>query len=84
MKIPGLRGGLFRSKELNRTAEQLAESCANLEQKLEAWTRTLARKLEAMDRGGSLDGAGKRLEPLAARYEAAASELREIRRGLPA
>jgi hypothetical protein len=67
MKIPGLRGGLFRSKELNRTAEQLAESRANLEQKLEARTRTLARELEAMARGGSLDCAGERLEPLAER-----------------
>jgi GAF domain-containing protein/CheY-like chemotaxis protein/HPt (histidine-containing phosphotransfer) domain-containing protein len=41
-----------------------------------------ARELEAMARGGSLDGAGERLEPLAARYEAAVRALEEIRRGL--
>jgi signal transduction histidine kinase/DNA-binding response OmpR family regulator len=42
----------------------------------------LSRELETMARGGSLDGAGERLEPLVARYEAAARALEEIRRGL--
>jgi GAF domain-containing protein/CheY-like chemotaxis protein/HPt (histidine-containing phosphotransfer) domain-containing protein len=43
---------------------------------------TLARELESMARGGKLDGAVERLDPLAARYEAAARALEEIRRGL--
>jgi GAF domain-containing protein/DNA-binding response OmpR family regulator len=43
---------------------------------------SLARELENMARGGSLDGAGPRLEPLAGRYEAAVGALGEIRRGL--
>ena len=43
---------------------------------------TLARELEIMARGGGLEGAGERLDPLAARYEAAVRVLEEIRRGL--
>jgi GAF domain-containing protein/CheY-like chemotaxis protein/HPt (histidine-containing phosphotransfer) domain-containing protein len=42
----------------------------------------LARELEAMARGGSLEGAGERLDPLTERYEAAARALGEIRRDL--
>jgi HPt (histidine-containing phosphotransfer) domain-containing protein len=41
-----------------------------------------ARELEAMARAGSLDGAGERLESLAAGYEAAARGLGDLRRGL--
>jgi len=42
----------------------------------------LARALETMARGGSLAGAGERLDPLTVRYEAAVRVLEEIRRGL--
>jgi GAF domain-containing protein/CheY-like chemotaxis protein/HPt (histidine-containing phosphotransfer) domain-containing protein len=41
-----------------------------------------ARELETMARGGSLDGAGERLDPLASLYEGAARALEEVRRGL--
>jgi CheY-like chemotaxis protein len=41
-----------------------------------------ARELEAMARGGSLQGAADRVEPLVARYEAAARALGELRRDL--
>ena len=44
----------------------------------------LARELETMARGGSLDGAGSRLAPLAAAHEAATRTLGKIRSGLPA
>ena len=44
----------------------------------------LARELETMARAGSLDGAARRVEQLAAEYETAARALREIRRGLSA
>ena len=43
---------------------------------------SLARELESLARGGSLDGAGGRLGPLAGRYEAAVRALGEMRRGL--
>jgi HPt (histidine-containing phosphotransfer) domain-containing protein len=41
-----------------------------------------ARELETMARGGSLDGTGERLDPLAALHEGAARALEEVRRGL--
>jgi HPt (histidine-containing phosphotransfer) domain-containing protein len=44
----------------------------------------LARELEALARGGSLDGAAERMEPLARGYEAVARALGELRRDLPA
>src|SRR5205085_2274265 len=45
---------------------------------------TLARELESMARGGSLDSAGERLDPLAGEYESAARALGERRRDLTA
>jgi PAS domain S-box-containing protein len=45
---------------------------------------TLARELEAMARAGSVQGAGERLGPLVAQYEAVTRELGELRRGLSA
>jgi CheY-like chemotaxis protein len=42
----------------------------------------LARELEAIARGGSLQGAADRVEPLVAGYEAAARALGELRRDL--
>jgi len=44
----------------------------------------MARELETMARGGSLEGANERLAPLAQEYESAARALAEVRRGLPA
>ncbi|HMH48642.1 MAG TPA: response regulator, partial [Candidatus Acidoferrum sp.] len=41
-----------------------------------------ARELEAIARGGSLEGAWERLAPLAAGYDAAVRALEEMRRGL--
>jgi PAS domain S-box-containing protein len=45
---------------------------------------TLARELEALARGGSLDGAHERIEPLVRGYDAATRALGELRRDLPA
>jgi len=42
----------------------------------------LARELEGMARGGSLDGVGARLDPLSREYDRAAGALEEIRRAL--
>jgi GAF domain-containing protein/CheY-like chemotaxis protein/HPt (histidine-containing phosphotransfer) domain-containing protein len=42
----------------------------------------LARELEGLARGGSLDGAGARLDPLTREYDRATGALEEIRRGL--
>jgi HPt (histidine-containing phosphotransfer) domain-containing protein len=44
----------------------------------------LARELETLARGGSLDGADGRLGALAERYETVARELGDLRRELPA
>jgi PAS domain S-box-containing protein len=44
----------------------------------------MARELETMARGGSIAGAGDRIERLAAEYEIVAHALAELRRGLPA
>jgi HPt (histidine-containing phosphotransfer) domain-containing protein len=44
----------------------------------------LAQELETLARGGSLEGAGERLDPLAREYETAAGALEELRRDLPA
>jgi len=45
---------------------------------------TLARELEVLARGGSLDGAHERIEPLVRGYDAVARALGELRRDLPA
>jgi len=42
----------------------------------------LARELEGIARGGSLDGAGARVDPLTREYDRATGALEEIRRGL--
>jgi PAS domain S-box-containing protein len=44
----------------------------------------MARELEGMARAGTVDGAGDRVERLAAEYEVVAHRLGEVRRGLPA
>jgi HPt (histidine-containing phosphotransfer) domain-containing protein len=44
----------------------------------------LARELEGLARGGTLAGAGERLDPITREYERAAGALEEIRRGLAA
>ncbi len=44
----------------------------------------MARELEGMARAGTLDGAGDRVERLAAEYEVVADLLGAVRRGLPA
>ena len=73
LTIPDLDGYRRAAHSLKSTSETLGAT------RLAA----MAKELETLARGGTIDGTGERIERLAAEYEIVTALLTEVRRGLP-